>query len=106
MIVIVAIIFAIASFLEFFVSPMDSFVLALISALYVKSIVARKESYLLVASLMAFVFAILSTLVVLAEIANYTIFGNVLELKSEYGLVGYIGVIFLRKWKNVQGKTL
>ncbi len=103
----VAVLFTLTSFFEFFRSPMDSFVLAVIAALYFKGCFSRRGSYIIVASLLAVVFAILTTLVIIANYANSLILGEEFKFKLELGIIGYLSLIFLKnRHRYVQGKIV
>ena len=102
-----AVLFILASIFQFQTSPMDSFVLALISALYFKGLISRKGSYVIVASLIAVIFAVLTTLVIFADYANSIISGEEFKFKLELGILGYVGLVFLKlRHRYVQGKVV
>jgi hypothetical protein len=85
---LLAVLFAILASLEVERSFMNAFVLTTISAVYLKGFLVRKTSYAFVASIIAVIFAILQTLVFLAN-------GEI-----SYGIVGYLSlpiVLWYRK---------
>jgi len=104
---IAALIFIAASYFEFGNSPMNSFVLLVIAALYLKGFLLKKDSYVLVGSLIALIFAVLSTLALLASYANSAILGEEFKLRFELGIIGYIGLAFLKGRRGyVQSKIV
>ncbi len=74
--ILLTIYFAALSVLEFKSSVLNSFVLATITVIYLKGAIKRRDSYVLVASLIASCFSILMVLVYLAKgKLSYSILG-------------------------------
>ena len=95
---VMAVFFAILSFLEFTINPVNSFVLFTIALVYLRGY-KKGISFVYTASLIAIIFALISFLTLVASLIDSIILNEPCVCKFDYGLAGVVSLPLLRKMK-------